>query len=290
MAPDDFCILILSHGRPNHVVTLKALQAAGSTAPWYLVLDDEDPTIEHYRLLYGANRVVTFAKDVIAAEMDAGDLSPDRGTVVYARNASFGIARNLGYRWFLQLDDDYSAFHHRFEEDGRLGYVPVRDFDAVCRVMLDWLEESGAATVALGQGGDLMGGKDSRRWQQKVLRKAMNSFYCRSADDWRFVGRVNEDVNTYTLLSHQGYLFLTTLYTTLVQVATQSQSGGMTAEYLRTGTYAKSFYSVMYCPSAVRVSPLHAANERMHHLVDWTYCAPKIVPASLRRDLDAVPE
>ena len=47
--------------------------------------------------------------------------------------------------------------------------------------------------------------------------------------------------------------------------------------YLNMGTYVKSFYSVMYAPSCVKISTLGTANKRIHHLVEWDYCVPRII-------------
>lgn len=282
---DDFCVLILSHGRPANIATLTALQRQGYTGPWFIVVDNEDRTRGEYLRRYGPDRVITFDKAAVAQSFDQADLVQDRRTVVYARNASFQIAQDLGYRYFLQLDDDYRAFEHRFEHQGGLHYVNAIDLDRLFQIMLDFLESTRATSVAFGQGGDLIGGKEGHRWQVKVLRKAMNSFFVRSADQWRFLGRVNEDVNTYVTLSHRGHLFLTTLYTTVNQIATQQQAGGMTEAYLDSGTYAKSFYPVMMCPSAVKIGVLRSENSRIHHQIDWNHCAPRIISERYKRPL-----
>ena len=279
-----FGVLILSHGRPTNVVTLTALNRQGYTGDWRIVVDNEDPTRGDYYLHYGPERVITFDKAAIAKTFDGADLSEDRRTVVYARNASFQIARELGWDVFLQLDDDYRAFEHRFEKGGKLHYVNAVNLDRCFQAMAEYLWSTPRiASVAFGQGGDMVGGKDGSKWRGKVLRKAMNSFFCRSHDEWRFVGRVNEDVNTYTLLSHRGLLFLTTLYCTINQIDTQSQPGGMTGVYLNSGTYTKSFYSVMMCPSAVHVYTMNVENPRIHHQVNWNACGPKILSADYQK-------
>lgn len=53
----DFCTFILSHGRPNNIRTLHPLLNTGNySGPWYIVIDNEDPTAETYYQLYGSNR------------------------------------------------------------------------------------------------------------------------------------------------------------------------------------------------------------------------------------------
>ena len=58
---------------------------------------------------------------------------------------------------------------------------------------------------------------------------------------------------------------------------TQANAGGLTDIYLDNGTYVKSFYSVMFCPSAVKVSMMGDTQMRIHHKVYWNYCVPKII-------------
>ncbi len=74
-----------------------------------------------------------------------------------------------------------------------------------------------------------------------VKRKAMNSFICSVDRPFSFMGRINEDVNTYTNLGRCGELFMTIGAVQLGQKQTQKNSGGMTELYLDSGTYVKSF-------------------------------------------------
>lgn len=61
-------------------------------------------------------------------------------------------------------------------------------------------------------------------------------------------------------------------------------AGGMTDLYLDSGTYVKSFYSVMYCPSAVKVAVMGGdAEKRLHHNISWNNCAPKILRENYRK-------
>ena len=46
--------------------------------------------------------------------------------------------------------------------------------------MIKFLDQTGAITVALAQGGDYIGGVDNGNFKKKLLRKAMNSFFCRT--------------------------------------------------------------------------------------------------------------
>lgn len=282
---NDFVTFILTHGRPNKVETLDALKRAGYTGKSILVIDNEDDKAQEYYDTYGKENVVMFDKAKKATEFDTMDLGTDRRSVVYARNACFDIAENLGYKYFLELDDDYFNFRRRYVKDnGEFGSCYLRDFDAVVDAMIDFLELTGALTVAFAQTGDFIGGPTSRVFKEKLARKAMNSFFCKTENRFDFVGRINEDVNTYVSLGARGKLLFTVCDMALDQRQTQANSGGMTELYLNSGTYVKSFFTVMCCPSSVKISIMGAKNKRIHHVIDWNTAVPKIISSDFKKE------
>lgn len=283
---NDFVALILTHGRPDNIETLKALERFGYTGRIFLVVDDEDTTLPAYRERYG-DRVLTFSKREIAERFDEGDNFQDRRSVFYARNAAWDLARSVGARYFVQLDDDYFWFHYRFDGAGLHCCVDLHSLDWLFERLVEFLAATPCASVAISQGADHMGGGPGLR-SNGTRRKAMNSFICDVERPFSFVGRINEDVNTYTCEQRRGLLFLTVLAAQLVQVSTQASGGGMTELYLDVGTYVKSFYSVMYAPSCVSISVLKdhgkgQAHARLHHDINWRRTAPLILREGLRK-------
>jgi hypothetical protein len=101
---------------------------------------------------------------------------------------------------------------------------------------------------------------------------------------FQFVGRMNDDVNTYLTLGNRGDLFF--LYTAVQAdtAATQSQAGGMTDIYLDRGTYVKSFYTVMFGPSYARIGTMGRRYRRPHHRVYWDRALPKLIAESHRKE------
>jgi hypothetical protein len=267
---------VLSHGRPREVITVDTLRKAGWTRPVYVIVDNEDPTAPEYRALFGADRVVEFDKAAIAATFDEADTRNDRRSIVYARNACWEIARDLDLDYHIQLDDDYHDFLYRFLEGDRIGSRAIRSMDDVVDALMTFLDETDARTVAFSQGGDHMGGV-SGPIRNGMKRKAMNSFVLRTDRPFQFVGRLNEDVNTYVVDGARGGLFVTILGLQLNQAQTQSRSGGMTDIYLSAGTYSKSFYSVLMAPSCVTIRTMGRTDRRLHHSIRWNNAVPKIV-------------
>ena len=278
---DDFVAFILTHGRPDQLHTLNSLKRMNYSGRVVIVVDTEDSQLNRYLELYGDD-VYVFDKATVAKTMDEGDNFYDRRTIVYARNACFEIAKELGYKYFIQLDDDYSSWQYRIDETGNWGKkAPViKDIDGIFTAMVEYVEKTPILTVAMGQGGDFIGGADNK---PLCKRKCMNSFVCSTDKPFKFMGRVNEDVNTYTVFGSTGKLMLTHMGASLVQKATQSNSGGMTDVYQASGTYVKSFYTIIYHPSGTRIGLMGSKNMRLHHQINWKHTAVCVLREEIKK-------
>ena len=283
---DDFCIFILTHGRADRIKTIDSLQSRGYTGKIYLVIDDEDATATDYYARYG-DQVLMFSKEAIAKTFDEGDNFRDRRTITYARNACWGLAEQVGCRYFMQLDDDYTRFSYRFDHHNRYSDVNFKNMDAILTIALDYYISTPFLSIAFAQGGDFLGGSMSTYAKSiRTIRKAMNSFICSVDRPFQFRGRFNEDVNTYTSLQRMGGCFLTIAELSLVQLQTQVNAGGITELYKKYGTYVKSFTTVIYAPSCVIVKDMAISN-RLHHKIHWNATAPKIIRESYRKNAHA---
>jgi hypothetical protein len=257
----------------------------------YLVVDDEDPTLPAYRAQYG-DMVQTFSKRDVVFDLADNFGEPYSG-VVWARNACTSIAKRLGVRYFIQLDDDYTRFEARIDSAGQ--YVPqvgLRDLDKIWGAMLAWMIAANLDTVAMSQGGDWIGGSGegkkttTKPWYRQngfAVRKAMNSFICDAQQPVPFLGRINEDVNSYVVHGARGRLLFTVQCVALVQRQTQQNAGGMSDTYATHGTYRKSFYTVMMAPSCVKIAAMGDTHQRIHHQIAWAHAVPVIVPERYRK-------
>ena len=274
---DDFAVFILTHGRPDNVITYETLKKFNYKGKIYLVIDNEDKKANEYYALYGSENVKMFDKLKKSKEFDTADNFEERRTVVYARNACFDIAKDLGLKYFLELDDDYNEFRIRRQVKDILGSAKIKDINKLFELMIEFLEKTGALTVAFAQGGDFIGGIGSRVWKEQLSRKAMNTFFCKTENKFDFIGRINEDVNTYTTQGIKGKLMFTIANVMINQGTTQANAGGMTEVYLDSGTYVKSFYTIMVAPSCTRISTMGNKFKRIHHKILWDKCTPKIL-------------
>lgn len=283
---DDFAVFILTHGRADNVVTMRTLKRQGYTGRWYMIIDDLDETAPLYYEKFGKDHVIMFDKMKAVNRADTMDNTKEHRAIIYARNECYRIARELGLTYFLMLDDDYTSIMYRYVDGKRLTHKTPKGekLEAVFEAMLEFLDTSGAAIVAFAQGGDMIGGAQSPSFKRMVLRKCMNSMFCRVDRPVEFRGVFNEDITTYTTLGSRGVLFLTYTHCHIIQIQTQTLAGGMTDVYKAAGTYTKSFYSVMSMPSAVKVSMMYSRYNRIHSHVDWETCVPKILNEKHRKE------
>ena len=285
MKNKDFAVFILTHGRPDNVITLQTLQKCGYTGKLYLIIDNEDKTAEQYYQNFGRDKVIMFNKKKYADECDECNNFDERRTITMARNACFDIAKQVGVAYFIELDDDYTHFY--FTADEKLKYrsdhKSVKSIDKIFDYFLNFYKSISCKSIAFAQGGDFIGGEGSSVWKKKLARKCMNSFICSTDRPFKFIGAMNEDVNTYTTRASRGDLFITIAWIRLEQKRTQSQGGGISEMYDKFGTYCKAFTTVMNCPSSVTVSKMGVSDMRIHHKINWNNTVPKILSPDLKK-------
>lgn len=264
----DFAVFILTHNRPDSQRTLAALKKNGYGGKVFLVVDDADPDLDQYQAAYG-DILLTFIKEDYDRAFDLCDNFEGRQSIVWARNACFDLARQIGVRYFIQLDDDYNWFAVRGRHQ-----IQTTNLDVLLEAMVGFMETTPTTSLAMSQGGDHIGGFDGK---VTMSRKAMNSFICDTERPFRFDSRFNDDVSTYVGLGKTGRLFFTITNVQLDHSDTQSQPGGLTEAYLESGTYVKSFYSVMASPSCVTVRSMGVNHQRLHHAIAWKHAVPMIL-------------
>ena len=284
MKNDDFCVFILTHGRPDNVITLKALKRQGYTGKVFLIIDNEDECADDYYRLYG-DKVIMFDKKTIGQTFDNADNFNNRKVIVYARNAAFQIAKKLGIHYFMQLDDDYKDFNYRIDKNKEyISKTPrIKKLDKIFDKLIDYYKSINVKTICIAQGGDFIGGAKGTFAKMNLSRKAMNSFICSTLRPFTFLGRINEDVNTYTHTASKGDVFITIPFISLNQMQTQSNKGGMTDAYLESGTYVKSFYTILFQPSSVKIRLMGDKHKRLHHSISWNNTVPKIIDEKYKK-------
>jgi hypothetical protein len=284
MENKDYTVFIISNNRPNKVYTDTMLSKYNYTGSSYIVLDNEDKSINEYIEKFGEHRIKVFDKKAIADKTDEGNNFDNRRTTTHARNACFDIAESLGYKYFLVLDDDYTVFRYRYiDQYITKGYV--KNLDNLFTKTFEYYKNNKFLSIAFAQGGDFIGGESCGLLKNYLYnsRKCMNSFFCSTERRFWFLGQLNEDVNTYVTYGNRGDLFMTIPFVGLEQKATQLTAGGMTDAYLKYGTYVKSFTTVMMQPSSVFVAMMGFTKNRLHHRVIQRKTTPMIVREAYKK-------
>ena len=283
MNMNNFAVFILTYGRSNKVDTFSTLKRQGYSGKIYLLCSDDDKELETYQNLY-KEKVIVFSKKDYKEKFDIGDNFDNDKVVVYARNANFVIAKKLGIEYFLQLDDDYTGFQYKIPTNTKLLARDVKDLDWLFKLFIDFYSTTKIKSIAFAQGGDFIGGTaNASNKSEGSKRKLMNCFFNRTNNPYQFYGRINEDVSCYVVNGSRGNLFLTQFNISVRQGMTQQNNGGLTDFYLDTGTYYKSFYSVMMSPSSVSVAAMGWKDIRLHHRVNWNNAVPKILKEEYKK-------
>ena len=275
MESKDFAVFILTHGRAKSISTYRALRDGGYTGDTYIVIDNEDDQEDLYREKFG-DMVIQFDKRDYLEKTDLGDLDDDRRIGVFARNFIQDEAKRLGYRFHLQLDDDVHGFGYRFAQDGRLRNVRCNRLDEVFSGMVQLMKETPITSLSFALSAYNIGGVNGSI-KEGMTRKAMTTFLMRADDIQYFHMRMNDDITTSLINGMRGKLYYSYLPVEVEVDKTQVQSGGMTDIYQKNGTYRKSFYSVMCCPSCVKVSAMGITDYRIHHTIRWNNAVPKLL-------------
>ena len=282
--PNDFVIIILCHCRPYNTTTPASLRSFGYTGDIILLLDDEDPTIEEYREQFPDIPIEIFSKDEMLLHTDIMNSTVNKSCGVYARNVCFEVAEKYGYKYLCEMDDDYVGMPYRYVDNGKLYRSNNVKLDDVFNAYIELLESSDdIEAIAFAEPGDFVGGVGSRLVNKHYLRKCMGSWIMRASSSIRFLGLMNDDCNAYYINGSRGKIFLTFPFIMIDTPATQSVKGGMTDVYKGTGTYTKSFYSVVLCPSFVKVGMFGDKHYRMHHHTFWDNAVPKIVSSRYKK-------
>lgn len=276
---DDFALFLISHNKPDFI-TFNTIKKFGyNSKKWFIILDDKDKCINEYIEKYGKNHIKIFSKKEVAKKIDMMDNFDYDSVITYARNACYDIAKEIGVHYFLTLDDDYDSFRFRFPG---MPSAMIRNLDVVIDEYLKFYKNNEKIKIlAFCQGADLAAIQTG-----KVLRKAMNALFCCTERRVQFNGHLNEDVTTYTRYNQLGEPFMTFPHVQLNQLPTQT-GGAITGVYKEYGTYVKTFYSVMQCPTFIKVCTFgkgfRMSKFRIHHKIDSKFGYAKIISARYKK-------
>lgn len=245
----NFAAFILTHGRPNNQKTYETLKKLGFKHKIYLVLDDQDPTIQQYIDNYGAENVIVFNKTFYIDRTDVGLERPVTKFAVYARNAIEDIANELGYQYFLMLDDDIYQFRLRKDVDGSLKTIHLDGMlDDIIDKCFEYVENAYLACLMPGVCNVYRCGVQALEWSNKY-RISVNCFLRNGAYkvDWRL--NMFEDLITDLDYNRYGQVWLTYVPLQIdVGAGNGKVEGGNTDTYKTFDGFKMAFLSVVSHP------------------------------------------
>jgi len=157
----DFCVFIMTFGRSDNIKTYKTLmeyEGAKLNQDLYFICSDDDKHLDRYIEKFG-DKVLVFNKKAMVPYLDKADNFDKYNVILYARNICFTFAKVLGYRYFLELDDDYDIFSQRiFYDNEKLMMKKILDYDKLFDIHLDFLKSTPCRTITMSQHGDYIGG------------------------------------------------------------------------------------------------------------------------------------
>jgi hypothetical protein len=291
--PRDFLVLIASYGRPEGLqnMTMKTFKPFLDKVDYRIMVSDDDKTLPKYLEMYG-DKVYVFNKDQVLKESnaDTADVLNIKGVIFFERNVEFKVAKELGYRYFMHLEDDYLSMSYRLVRNN--GAVPnckmnLEKFDEICEMYFRVLDTSPFLNaVCMAQGGDYVGVADNTFMKQGYLFKGMNIYCFDTEKEFKLTGRINEDASAYYINGKIGKLMLTPFMIQLTQLPTQNNKGGVSDIYKRFGTYLKSIYTIIQRPDNMKIG-IFTTNSgtgkdkydtrRLHHQCDKKMCFTKII-------------
>lgn len=275
-----FAIFILTNGRPNHQYTLEFLRKSFK-GDVFLICDNEDKTLKEYQNNYG-EQVIVFDKNEWVSKSDPMDNFQSKNSVLYARNAVFEIAKDMGYEYFVMVDDDVTGLSFRYEKDGKLVGKPVKNFNKVSSVILETMDNTGTDFFSFGMDKIYIGGSSNSQYQKKIIDKVYCFIFCRTEQQHFYKGIMNEDEINNILSMSVGKLAksLTAIQIQYKPIG-RDNIGGNAETYNENGyySYIRNFYPIIAFP----VLQLKLGKNGFTFGCDRAYYTVQVLPESLKK-------
>ena len=278
-----FAIFILTHRRPHNQLTVKSLQDVGYTGDLYLVVDDQDESINEYIAVWGADKVIVFNKDYFIRNTDTGLHTPVPKFAVFARNAIEYIAKTLGYKTFMMLDDDIIKFRIRLPEgDSLKSYQINGQFDAILKNSVDFVLDCDIACMGLGFCNLYIGGVGNFNKENPRQRLCAEAFIRNTSHPIRWRLNMVEDLITSIDAAQSGEVWFQFLPIQCeIKMSEGAVDGGNSDVYRQLGMYKISFMPVIVYPSS---NAVRRSKKSWASTTSPDKCIPKIISSRYRKE------
>ncbi len=277
---NNYAVFIISHKRPE-VETLKALQKSGYNGEYFIVIDDADPTIEEYKSRYGEHLLI-FNKEEIWKETDTIDNAKILTSATYARNYCIKVARNKGYDFFVNLDDDINRFAFRYIEGDKLAIASIKNIDKVFEKYIKYMESANLTCTAFILAGRLIGGMKNPLVKNCFYSRPTNCLIMKSSTQ-QFKSTVCEDVIYAVDNNKKGFLTygLMPIVIYAGKPCTGNSGGGMAEYYSTQEEYLQYFHIKVAEPTAVTLKM--CSNGKVQVIFNENRFLPKILNEEVKK-------
>ena len=271
---DDFGVLICSHCRAETMTTHDVLRRQGYTGKIIVVIDDEDEQREEYENRYEC--VEVFCKESEYQKAD-GVIFGKKDSALYARNASYDIAKKYGLVYFAEIDDDMTGFYFRYIE-GLTAKSSKANLDKLFDAMICFMDSGEISALSLMVQSDYIGGINGRAFQKGLLRAITGGFVILKTERRiSFLSCMNEDYATSFVCGQKGGLLLRVDAGMVLSQKLRCNTGGDELLYKEMNLFSRAFVLCIVRPDCMKVDSKNEAR------VKWDVAVPMIMSERWRK-------
>lgn len=144
----NFAYFIASYGKADSIPTLNVLKRHNHKYPVYIVVGDDDPQLEQYKLLYPDNLLVFSKEEYIPLVDDLGIYAKTHKVCTYSRLAIDKFARLIGVKYVGYLFDDIESVQLRYKlPNNKIASTKAFDIDRMTDLYIELLNSSDSIYV-----------------------------------------------------------------------------------------------------------------------------------------------
>lgn len=277
---NDYAVFIISHKRPE-VETLKALDGAGYTGEYFIVIDDTDPTIEEYKSRYGEHLLV-FNKEEIWEETDTIDNFKIMTCCTYPRNYCIKAAREKGYKYLINFDDDIKSFGMRYTKNEKLLSAKIKNIGKVFEAYIKFMECANFTCTGFIMAGRLIGGRKNPLVEGCFYSRPTNCFIMKASTPY-FKGTYYEDA-IYAIQNNKQGKLTYALMPIVINGAPPMKNrdgGGMTEAYTNQSDFSQFFHIKVAEPASIQIKVCN--DEKVKTKFFENFFTPKILNEGVKK-------
>lgn len=252
----SYTVFIISHGSPSVCKTLDVLKSMNFNSEYFIVIDDEDSSIEEYKSNY--NNLLIFEKRKYIEETETIMHPKNSCSAVYVKNFIEDYCQLNHIKAFIIIDDDMKKLRYRYLENDKLKSCDIININSIFSEYVKYMIESDIDGLCFGM---------HTMYMNKVLepnrRRFMSNIYFRNGKrKLNWVSQIYDDLNTCVYYSNYGHVYL---MLPQIQMEFEPQyfqiqnmnknnfkNGGLTDLYNGYDSFKRAFLTTIIQPSSAK--------------------------------------